>query len=124
MVVGSNPTLSNVILGLKNSFMYLKTQKVLFICPQFMPKEKKFKKQKINSAPLWTTVIVRPKCGPWLSTQECRSICADKVYNFDGILKLYLDTITYHIIYLFFELPLDFTVWSYVGLTGKPKIPN
>ena len=58
MGVGSNPRLSNVILGLKSSFMYLKSQKGLFICPKLMPKAKKFKKQKINSVPLWTTVLV------------------------------------------------------------------
>ena len=57
MGVGSNPRLSNVILGLKSSFMYLKSQKGLFICPKLMPKAKKFRKQKINSVPLRTTVL-------------------------------------------------------------------
>ena len=57
MFVGSNPTLSNVILGLKTSFMYLKIQKGVFICPKIMPKAKKFQKQKINSEPLRTTVL-------------------------------------------------------------------
>ena len=57
MGVGSNPRLANVILGLKSSFMHLKSQKGLFICPKLMPKAKKFKKQKINSVPLRTTVL-------------------------------------------------------------------
>ena len=57
MVVGSNPTFSNAILGLKSCFLYPKTQKGLFICPKLMPEAKKFKKQKINSVPLRTTVL-------------------------------------------------------------------
>ena len=57
VVVGSNPTLSYVILGPRSCFMYLKTQKGIFICHKLMPKAKKFKKQKINSEPLWTTVL-------------------------------------------------------------------
>ena len=58
MVVGSNLTLSNVMLDLKISFMYLKTQKGIFICTKLMPKAKKFKKQKINGEPLRTTVLL------------------------------------------------------------------
>ena len=57
MGVGSDPKLSNVILGLKSCFMNLKTQKGLFICPKLMSKAKKFKKQKINSVPFRTTVL-------------------------------------------------------------------
>ena len=60
MVVGSNPTLSYVILGLKISFLYLKPQKGVFICLKLLPKAKKFKKQKINGEPLRTTVL-----GDW-----------------------------------------------------------
>ena len=55
--MGSNPTLANVILGLKTSFMYLKTQKGVFICPKLVPKAKKFQNQENNSEPLRTTVI-------------------------------------------------------------------
>ena len=53
---GFEPTLSHVILGLKFTFIYLKTQKGIFICPKLMPKAKKFQKQKINGEPLQTTV--------------------------------------------------------------------
>ena len=55
--MGSNPTLANAILGLKTNFLYLKTQKSVFICPTVMPKAQKSQKQKINSEPFRTTVL-------------------------------------------------------------------
>ena len=76
MVVGSNPILSYVILGLKTSFMYLKTQKGVFISSKLMPKARKLQKQRVDSEPLWTTVILEislhleePGCAPhpWLN---------------------------------------------------------
>ena len=65
--MGSNPTLSYVILGLKISFWNLKTQKGIFICPKLLPKAKKFKKQKINSEPLRTTVLAHS----WILDLHC-----------------------------------------------------
>ena len=55
--MSSKLTLSTVILGLKTCFVYLKTQKGVFICPKLMPNQKKFQKQKINSEPFQTTVL-------------------------------------------------------------------
>ena len=59
MITGSNPRLSYAILGHKISFMYIKPQKGTFICPKLMPKAEKIKKQKINSVPLQTTVLLK-----------------------------------------------------------------
>ena len=68
MIVGSNPGLSNVILGLKISFMCLKTQKGIFICPKLMPKAKKFNRFQINSELLQTNVLIGSLLlGPSLS---------------------------------------------------------
>ena len=56
-LLGLNLKLSKLILGLTISICP-KTQKDVFICPIFMPKAKKFKKQEINSEPLQTTVLI------------------------------------------------------------------
>ena len=54
----SNPRLSNLILVLKISLVYLKTQKGIFICPKLMPKAKKFNRVQINSELLQTNVLM------------------------------------------------------------------
>ena len=61
--MGSNPTLANAILGLKTSFLYLKTQKSVVICHKLTPKAQKSQKQKINSEPFRTNVIIAPRNG-------------------------------------------------------------
>ena len=54
-VVGSNPQLSRLILGLKNDLFLSKSQKNICICTKLIPKAKKFKKWKIYSEPLQDT---------------------------------------------------------------------